>query len=58
MRMKKIYCPCNGWDCPYFKNGECGMDNPIIDCDDFGLFYDKPRLEEVMTNETRTAFED
>ena len=30
MRKGKIYCPANGWDCPYYKNGECGLDNPMI----------------------------
>ena len=25
MRKGKIYCPVNGWDCPYYKDGECGM---------------------------------
>lgn len=29
MRKKKIYCPLNGWDCPYYKKGECGIENPI-----------------------------
>ena len=24
--MKKIYCPVNGWDCPYWrKDGTCSM---------------------------------
>lgn len=23
MRKGKIYRPVNGWDCPYYKKGEC-----------------------------------
>ncbi len=40
--MKKIYCPVNGWDCPYYrKNGVCTIQNPIKDCDDFACFWDE-----------------
>lgn len=28
MRKGKIYCPVNGWDCPYYKDGECGIESP------------------------------
>ena len=42
MRKKKIYCPVNGWDCPYYKNNECGMENPYKDCDDF---YGRPKVD-------------
>ena len=38
MRKGKIYCPLNGWDCPYYKKGECGIENPAKECDDFGYF--------------------
>ena len=41
MRTGKIYCPVNGWDCPYYKNGECGIENPLSDCDDFACFWDE-----------------
>lgn len=34
------YCPVNGWDCPYYKNGVCYIDDPIEDCDDFGSFFE------------------
>ena len=41
-KMKKVYCPVNGWDCPYWqKDGSCTIENPIEDCDDFGTFWDK-----------------
>ena len=36
----KIFCPVNGWDCPYFKkNGECSLDNVDKECDDFYFFW-------------------
>lgn len=40
--MKKVYCPVNGWDCPYWKkDGTCTIENPIKECDDFGVFWNK-----------------
>ena len=36
----KVFCPVNGWDCPYFKEGECKIENPIEECDDFAFFWD------------------
>lgn len=56
MRKGKIYCPANGWDCPYYKNGECGLDNPMIDCDDFSCFWDADD-DYFCEDEPRTAFE-
>ena len=35
-----IYCPVNGWDCPYYGKGICHIKDPIEDCDDFGVFWD------------------
>jgi len=29
------YCPVNGLDCPYYKNGVCHIDDPFADCDDW-----------------------
>lgn len=45
--IKKFFCPVNGWDCPYWKkDGSCSMvddgDNPVMECDDAGYFYDDP----------------
>ena len=41
----KVYCPVNGWDCPYYDaNGVCMMwpdSDPIDECDDFAVFWDK-----------------
>ena len=34
------YCPVKGWDCPYYKNGVCHIDDPIEDCDDFSAFFE------------------
>ena len=55
MRMNKIYCPLNGWDCPYYKDGECGIEDPMNDCDDFWAFWDEN--DDYETDEKRTAFE-
>lgn len=35
-----IYCPVNGWDCPYFKSGICYIADPITECDDFATFFE------------------
>ena len=36
-----IYCPVNGWDCPYWeKDGRCKLGVSVIDeCDDFSIFW-------------------
>lgn len=57
MRMNKIYCPCNGWDCPYFKDGECRIEDPMNECDDFSYFWDEGD-DFICDDEERTAFED
>lgn len=56
MRKFKIYCPVNGWDCPYYKDGECGIEDPISECDDFGAFWNEDDDYECE-DEERTAFE-
>ena len=34
-----VYCPVNGWDCPYWtKEGHCSLypkEDPAEECDDF-----------------------
>ena len=40
MNGEKTYCPVNGWDCPYYKDGVCHIDDPQEDCDDWGSFWD------------------
>lgn len=57
MRKGKIYCPANSWDCPYYKNGECGLEEPYADCDDFAYFWDAED-DYICTDEERTAFEE
>lgn len=40
----KIYCTVNGWDCPYYKMGECSMypdADPFYECEDFRFFWDE-----------------
>lgn len=43
-----IHCPCNGYDCPYWKEGVCSMYSeeegwldPINYCEDFRCFWDE-----------------
>lgn len=36
-----VYCPVNGWDCPYCdKNNVCHVADPMEDCDDFAACFD------------------
>ena len=56
MRKGKIYCPANGWDCPYYKDGECGLNDPLEDCDDFAYFWEEAD-DFICSDEERTAFE-
>ena len=50
--MKKVvYCPVNGWDCPYYKKGLCTMYpefNPLEECDDFFFFWDGSEEEDFV----------
>ena len=45
-RKEEIYCPVNGWDCPYWRqDGTCGMldeegTHPRYECDDYAMFDD------------------
>ena len=52
-----VYCPVNGWDCPYFKNNFCTIENPEENCDDFALiadfFADLPEEEPDYEDELR-----
>lgn len=43
-----IHCPANGYDCPYWKSGLCGLwskeegyTDPLTECDDFAAFWDE-----------------
>lgn len=55
-RTIRVYCPVNGWDCPYWReNGACALDDPFKDCDDFGMFFDS--LEDGLSDEDREEFE-
>ena len=35
---QSLYCPVNGWDCPYYENGICFIKDPMEDCDDWEFF--------------------
>ena len=40
MEKEKIYCPVNGWDCPYWrKDGSCVCENVETECDDYASFW-------------------
>lgn len=48
---KTVYCPVNGWDCPYYKDdGMCTIEDPYENCDDYAaiedFFSDLPDEEE------------
>lgn len=53
MRKGKIYCPVNGQDCPYYKDGECAIESPQIQRDEFDGFD----VFNYILPEKRTAFE-
>lgn len=36
-----IYCPVNGFDCPYCgTDGICYINDPMEECDDFASVFD------------------
>lgn len=39
--VEHIHCPVNGWDCPYWKNGICTIEDPYSECDDFATIYNE-----------------
>ena len=49
MRKGKIYCPVNGWDCSYYKDGECGIESPYEECDDFYAIWGDAVTEDEYT---------
>ena len=46
-----------GCYCKYNKKGECGIEDPIKECEDFGYFWDEDDGY-ICEDEERTAFED
>ena len=42
---KVVYCPANGWDCPYYDANGCCMlypeFDPLKECDDFAYFWEE-----------------
>lgn len=43
-----IECPMNDWECPYYEDGNCFIDNPKEDCDGF---YDPDEWESDLDDE-------
>ena len=39
-KLEPIYCPANGWDCPFYENGICYIRDPMEGCNAWGLFWD------------------
>ena len=39
-RRESVYCPCNSWDCPYYEDGKCYVEDPMEDCDGWGIFWE------------------
>lgn len=39
-KRENVYCPCNGWDCPYYEKGICYIHDPMEECDDWGMFWE------------------
>lgn len=48
----KIYCPVNGYDCPYFKDDICTLENVEVECDDFYYFWGDEVEEEEIEEES------
>lgn len=44
----KVYCPINGWDCPYWcKDGSCGLhEDAIYECEDYNFWFGDEEEEE------------
>lgn len=38
--MENFVCPMEDIDCPYYADGNCHLENPMEDCDDFAYFWD------------------
>ena len=49
-----VECPVNDWDCPYYDNGDCTLENCQQKCDAFysGEEAEKDEDEEVEDNYT------
>ena len=62
MTNKHIHCPVNGWDCPYWKEGNiCTMyptDDPYEECDDFYAMWHEWDGESETTPEDYICEED
>lgn len=56
MRKGRIYCPVNGWDCPYYRDEcVCVLNDPMADCDDFALVWSEE--DDYWSGEPETEYE-
>ena len=37
MLNNEYFCPVGQWDCPYYNQGQCELNNPQLECDDYAL---------------------
>lgn len=52
----KVFCPVNGWDCPYWeKDGSCSLTHVEEKCDDFYVFWED-EIEAERTKEESCGF--
>lgn len=62
MANKHIHCPVNGWDCPYWKEGNiCSMyptEDPYEECDDFYAIWHEEIREMLNGEKKETTPED
>ena len=52
--MSEEYCPVNGWDCPYYKDGKCICEKPDENCEDYIMFWESFDNDEYTVLEGRS----
>ena len=35
-----MLCPSGDWSCPYYNQGNCEMNTPEVECDDYIYYND------------------
>ena len=62
MRKKEFFCPVNAWDCPYWKENRCCSmvddgEDPVLECDDAGMFFEPDEDHFVWIDEESCIFD-
>ena len=47
---KHIHCPMDGWNCPYYAEDQCTINNPMAKCDIFTSTLDDEEDEKYYSN--------